>query len=85
MLTTEQVWELFYTDAKYQNKEESLVDQISIDVVNKVYILEEEAPDMITDGYDDEDNEIYSAYVSREIFDIIIQGLKSKGYKQVNN
>ena len=85
MLTTEQVWELFYTDAKYQNKEESLVDQISIDVVNKVYILEEEATDMITDGYDDEDNEIYSAYVSREIFDIILQGLKSKGYKQVNN
>ena len=76
-------WEMFYTDAKRQNKEESLVDQISIDVINKVYVLYEEADFVDTDGWDEEGNEIYSAYVSKEIFNIILQGLKSNGYRQV--
>ena len=77
------MWEMFYTDAKNQNQEEGLVDQISIDTVNKTYILDEEALDMNTDGWDEEGNEINSVYVSREIYDIILQGLKLKGYKQV--
>ena len=75
-------WEMFYTDSNQQNEEETLVDQISIDKDNKVYVLYESADYMITDGTDEEGNEVYSYYVSREIFDIILHGLKSNGYKQ---
>ena len=77
--------EKFYTDAKSQNKEESLVDQICIDVVNKVYVFFQEVTDAITDGWDENDNENCSIYVSREVLDIILQGLKVSGYKQVKN
>ena len=75
-------WEMFYTESKTQNKED-LVDQISIDAVNKVFVLYESVSDMVTDGYDDYGNEINSIYVSREIFDIILKGLNLNGYKQV--
>ncbi len=75
-------WEMFYTESKKQNKED-LVDQISIDAVNKVFVLYESVSDMVTDGYDEYGNEINSIYVSREIFDIILQGLKSNGYRQL--
>lgn len=76
-------WEMFYTESKLKNKEEDLVDQISIDSVNKVYIFYQDADYLITDGYDEYDNPICSSYVSREIFDIILNGLKLKGYKEV--
>ena len=83
MLTTEKVWERFYTDAKTQNKEESFVDQISIDAINKVYVLYEQVDYEAIDGWDEKGNEIYSFYISREVFNIILKCLKSKGYKQV--
>ena len=76
-------WEMFYTHANQQNKGECLVDQISIDSVNKLYILYESADYLVTDGVDEEGNEISSYYVSRQIFDILIQGLKANNYKQV--
>ena len=76
-------WEMFYTESKMQNKEEDLVDQISFDAVNKVFLLYESVSIMVTDGYDEKGTEIYSIYVSREIFDIILQGLKSNGYRQL--
>ena len=76
-------WEMFYTDAKVQDDDESLVDQVSIDVVNKRYLVDESVDLLVTDGCDEEGVEICSTYVSREIFDIILQGLKLNGYKQV--
>ena len=76
-------WEMFYTDSIVQNKEENLVDQVSIDVVNKRYLVDESADWLVTDGCDEEGVEICSTYVSREIFDIILQGLKLKGYKEI--
>ena len=76
-------WEMFYTDSKNQNKEETLVDQISIDVINKVYVFYESADWSVTDGYDEEENPISSWYVSREVFDILFEGLKTNGYKEL--
>ena len=80
MLTTNQKWESFYTDAKKQNEDESLIDQLSIDVINKVYLVDEQVGLEETDGEDEEGNEIISYYISREVFDIILEGLKAKGY-----
>ena len=80
MLTTNQKWERFYTETKNQNKEETFVDQISIDVINKVYLLHEQVDDAEIGGEDEQGNDIYPFYVSREVFDIILEGLKAKGY-----
>ena len=74
-------WEMFYTNS-HKSSEEDLVDQISIDKVNKRYILDIDADDLVTDGYDDEMNEVNSLYVSRFIFDIIVQGIKERGFKE---
>ena len=75
-------WEMFYTDSHKSSKEEYLVDQISIDKVNKRYIFDIDADDRVTDGYDYKMNEINSIYVSRLVFDIIVQGIKERGFKE---
>ena len=36
--------------------------------------------DYITDGYDEEGNMICSSYVSREVFELLVDAVKSKGY-----
>ena len=59
-----------------------MVDQISIDKVNKRYILDIDAYDLVTDGYDTENNQVNSTYVSRFIFDIIVEGVKQSGFKE---
>lgn len=71
-------WEMFYTDAK--SGDDHLVDQICIDKQNKKYLLYIEATDMVTDGYDETDEPINSIYVSRLVFDIIVSGIKGKGF-----
>ena len=83
MMKKEDRWERFYTDASRQNGDSDLVNVIFIDVFNKVYVFDQEITDANIDGFDEFDNEIYSIYVSREVFDILLQGLKVKGYKQV--
>ena len=75
-------WEMFYTDSHKSLEEERLVDQISIDKVNKRYILDIDAYDLVTDGYDAENNQVNSTYVSRFIFDIIVEGVKQSGFKE---
>lgn len=82
MAQTERRWERFYTEARCQNGASGLVDQIFIDVVNKVYLFYQEVNDYMIDGYDEFDNELCSIYVSTEVIDIILQGLKASGYKQ---
>lgn len=73
-------WEMFYTTSK---KDEERVDQVSIDVANKRYVLEINAKDEVTDGYDEFGEEINSVFVSRFVFDLIINGLKNSGFKEV--
>ena len=75
-------WEMFYTHSNKSSEEDCLVDQISIDKVNKRYIFDIDANDIVTDGYDSEMNEINSIYVSRLVFDIIVQGIKECGFKE---
>lgn len=73
-------WEMFYTESK---KDDELVDQISIDSVNKRYILDLNANSLVTDGCDKAGNEINSIYVSRFVFDLICEGVKNKEFKKV--
>lgn len=73
-------WELFYTTS--EKDEDYLVHQIYIDVVNKRYIVEMDAPCEVTDGFDEFGNEIYSDYVSRGVFDMLVKSVKENGYKE---
>lgn len=73
-------WELFYT--KSDKDEDYLVNQICIDVVNKRYILETDVPCHATDGFDSFGNEIFSDYVSKAVFDMLVKSVKDNGFTQ---
>jgi len=75
-------WEMFYTEAK--SGDDNLVDQISINNRNKRYLLEIETNYMATDGYDEVLVPISSKYVSRFLFEMIVEGVKNKGYKELD-
>ena len=57
---------------------------MSIDFRNKRYGLDIDAEDWVTDGCDEEDNKIYSHFVSRNLFDLVIEALEMKGFKNIN-
>ena len=76
-----QNWEMFYTDSK---KDKDNVDQISIDIRNKRFVLDIDADILVTDGYWEDDTPVESNYVSRFIFDLIVEGVKEKGFKEAN-
>lgn len=73
-------WEDFYT---MSSNDEDLVDYVSINTKKKKYILYLDADDLITDSVDEDGNYDENMDVSREIFDIIIAGVKDKGYTRL--
>ena len=75
-------WERFYTDAKGYSEEDMMVDQIEIDIKNNRFVVISAADFAITDGEDDNGDEQYSSYISREMFDLLVEALKAKGLKQ---
>ncbi len=78
-------WELIHTDSLKKRKNEDLVDQINIDKKNKRFFLQLNGGYYITDGYDCTGEIIYSSSVSREVFDIIVEGVKAKGYREIKD
>ena len=74
--------ERFYTAAVGSNEDEDLVDQVSIDEVNKEYLLETGDSFQITDEFLQGGFELRSLDVSRLVFDIIVQGIKERGFKE---
>lgn len=76
-------WEVFHTNAINATEDSYLVDQISIDRVNKRYVIDIGASDLATDGYDEAGDPVNSTHVSRLVFDIIVEGLKQRGFKSV--
>ena len=78
-------WERFYTDAKGYPEEDMMVDQVEIDIKNNRFILIENADFAITDGQDENGEEVYSNYISREMFDLLVDALKAKGLKQTTS
>ena len=74
--------EMFYTKVLGSNEDESIVDLISIDEVNKEYLLETGDSFQITDGILPGGYELNSIYVSRLVFDIIVQGIKEREFKE---
>ena len=71
-------WEKFYTDSKIKKDR---VDEISIDIKNRRYILYLNEDITITDGEDS----VEASYVSRFIFEIILNGITNLGFVEVKN
>jgi len=67
------VKERFYTDATTKN---DLYDLLIVDANNKFYKLLVKVKDLELDGYDEFNNEIYSLYVSRYVFNAILNSVK---------
>ncbi len=68
-------WERYYTTSLIN---ENLVDQIEIDEKSKIYRLFKNEDDFITDGYDEYGFEQFAHYVSRFVFDLIVEGLEKR-------
>lgn len=73
-------WEDFYTESK---NNEDLCDYININIKKKQYILYIDVDNDITDSVDENDNYHFAVETSREIFDIIVAGVKEKGFKRL--
>ena len=76
-------WEMFHTDSV---NDVLATDQISIDVNNKRFILDLDAIGYGSDEYveGDEDRVLQdSIYVSRLVFDVIVSGLRAKGFTEL--
>lgn len=74
--------EMFYTGSQQATDEDDLVDQISIDRDSKEYYLQKNVGSHVTDGYLSDGYAIISYYVSRFVFDIIVEGVKRAGFKE---
>ncbi|HHW89473.1 MAG TPA: hypothetical protein GX745_01015 [Clostridiales bacterium] len=70
-------WEMFYTTSKADK--DKLVDQISIDKINKRYILDTDVREVLS-GSEESHELIFSCFVSRLVFDCILEGLKKRGF-----
>ena len=68
-------WERFYTESK---KNPEKVDQIEIDAKHKCYRLYLNERDEIIDGTDEYGEEVFSCFVSRLVFDIIVRGIQEQ-------
>lgn len=78
--TTGSCVEMFYTTSK---NDVDMYDQIYIFKKSKKYILEIEERDWCNSAYDiDSCSEIMPTYVSRTVFDLIVERLRKKGFKQ---
>ena len=74
------MWEIFYTNAKF---DEYYIDQIEIDNKNKRYKLFIGVDDEVIDGHDIVGNETHSTFVSRSVFEWILESAKAKGYTEI--
>lgn len=78
-------WAIYYCDNSEStvNEYPGYVDVISIDIKNKRYVLDIHCDERCMDGYYEDDTEKISVYMSREVFEMLLIGVKEKGYTQV--
>ncbi len=75
----EETFERFYTKSKISDL---LVDMIEVDVENKKCNIYINYDDRVTDGYDEFGEAIFSDYVSRFIFDILLNAINSSDFEK---
>lgn len=78
-------WELFCCDIKDPKDEDEryqYVDMLSIDSKHKRYILDIHCDERNTDGYNKDGSDVVCIDLSRDLFYILLDGLKRNGYKE---
>jgi hypothetical protein len=79
----EDKWEMFYTHTAGGKRDDySYVDMLSINMTNKRYILDVHTDIRNTDGENEDGTCDECYYISRGIFDILLDGLKQRGFKE---
>ena len=76
-------WEMFYTERKNGEKESKVFDELSIDVLNKRFILDENVSELLTKKRECMGSVWGSACISCEGFDMLVEQLKVHGYKEL--
>ncbi|MBQ4541791.1 MAG: hypothetical protein IJA23_02945 [Clostridia bacterium] len=71
-------WEDFYVYVDDEN-----VDYIMVNTKKKKYVLYRNVSDMITDSVNDDGEFTNCLPVSREIFEIIVEGVKERKFTQL--
>ena len=73
-------WQVFHT---YVKDSDDKVDQISIDEQNRRYVLDRNVSDLVIDSESEGGNCINSIDVSRFVFEIIVEAVREKGFKEL--
>ncbi len=73
-------WQVFHT---YVKDSDDKVDQISIDEQNRRYVLDRNVSDLVIDSELEGGNCINSIDVSRFVFEIIVEAVREKGFKEL--
>lgn len=74
-------WEIIYTDAK--SGKEGYADELSIDHINKRYVLDVDMCDTYIIGDNSDEIILHPCYVSTLKFINTVKNLKESGYKEL--
>ena len=82
------IWslEIFYTEANEPDGSLSnggRVDIIYIEAERERYVLDRHIPEMNTDGYYEDATEVVSHYISKTLFEIMVEAIQNKGFRKL--
>ena len=61
---------------------EEYVDLLKIKFDTKTYVIYKDVPSFQLGGEDENGEEIYETFIEKTVFEILIEGLKQKGYTE---
>lgn len=82
------IWslEIFYTEANEPDGSLSnggWAGILYIDVERKRYVLDRHILEMNTDGYYEDATEVVSDYISKTLFEIMVEAIQNKGFRRL--
>lgn len=72
----------FYTIAYIDKDDYEYVNILEVDFENKTYVIYKNQDSMILGGEDEDGNISYETYVDPIIFEIILDGIKKRGFAE---
>lgn len=76
-------WEMFYTERKNGEKESKIFDELSIDVLNKRFILDKNMSMRVTEKRECMGHVWGANCIRSENFDMLVEMLKLRGYTEL--
>jgi len=78
--------EIFYTEANEPDgslSNDEWVDMLYIETERKRYVLDRHILEMNTDGYYEDATEVVSHYISKTLFEIMVEAIQNKGFRKL--